>query len=169
MEGEKMYRIRIGIIRDMKSISFTAEGYEKIKKEYAVLKTQRVEAVAELKRARELGDLSENAAYKVARQRVNQIDSRLRRLTLHIRLGKVVNRPFTGVVDINTKVTVISDGVSFEFQIVGEQEADPASKKISPISPLGRAVMGKRRNDTVIITTPSGEQKAYTIVDVIPI
>lgn len=151
----------------MRTILFTEEGFEKVKKEFVELKNKRVEAVAELKRAREMGDLSENAAYKVARMQVNQIDLRLRRLTLFLRIGKVVERPFTGAVDINTKVTISDGQKEIRYAIVGDQEANPHEGKISPASPLGKALMGKREGEKVNVITPSGKM-IYIIKDIQP-
>jgi transcription elongation factor GreA len=152
----------------MKPIFFTKQGYEKVKKEFDTLKQNRVEFVAELRRAREMGDLSENAAYKVARQRLTQTDSRLRWLTLMIRIGKVIEHPFTGVVDFGTQVTVKNKNEEFSYIIAGDQEANPATGRISPYSPIGKAIFGKRKGDTVSVVVPSGIIE-YTIVDIKPL
>jgi len=146
------------------TIQFTKEGYEKIKKDYDELLAKRKPAVLVLKEARELGDLSENGLYKAARANLSSIDNRLRRLDNMIKRGEVVN-PVKGVVGIGSKV-IVSDGkMKKEFSIVGEQEADPLNHKISNVSPIGKALLGKKVGDSVVIEIPSGKL-TYKILEI---
>lgn len=139
------------------TIRFTKEGYQKIQNEYQRLVVDRKDAVEALRTAREMGDLSENAAYKVARQRLSQTDSRLRHLKKLLALGKITETEFKGVVSFGTKVTVeMPDHTNATYIIVEGYESDPASGKLSTGSPIGRAIMGKRSGDRVEVKVPAG-------------
>lgn len=140
----------------MKYIPFTPEGYKKLQKEYDELKQNRIEAVSELKRARELGDLSENAAYKVARQRLSSIDRRIQHAGKLIRYAQVIHPRQDGSVDIGTSVKVEGPQGPQQFEIVGGFESDPLHGKISHLSPLGKALMGKKKGDKISVTVPNG-------------
>lgn len=146
-------------------ILFTQAGFDKIVAEKAALEAQRPEAVDNLKKSREMGDLSENGYYKASRAKLSFIDGRLRRLERLIRLGKIITSTGTEYVGIGNSVT-ISDGIKEAvYTIVGGYESDPAQKTISHISPLGKALMGKKKNDLVEVRAPAG-LKTYTIVDI---
>lgn len=131
----------------MKTIRFTKLGLEQIKQEYQTLVDSRPPAVKELSRARELGDLSENGLYHAAKANLRSIDSRLRRLSTQIKLADVVS---------SQKFLVEQDGKKIEYEIVGDYEANPANHKISAYSPIGRALQGRKPDDTVKIETPNG-------------
>lgn len=143
-------------------VTFTKEGYENLKKEYQEILDSRKDAIKELSRARDMGDLSENGFYKAAKGKVISIDSTLRRLHDLIRRAKVADST-TGVVGIGSKVTVNNDKTTQEFTIVGRYEANPAKGHISDASPIGRSLLGKKVGDIVKIQIPNGE-KTYKIL-----
>ena len=147
-----------------RKISFTKGGLKKLQEEQARLIAERPGAVAELKRAREMGDLSENGAYKAAKFRVNDIDRQIRQLQYTIRHAYVVEAP-EGIAGINTLVTVRDNVGEKQFHIVGEREADPLSGKISPHSPVGSKLMHKKEGEKAVIETPKGTM-TYTIVKI---
>ena len=139
------------------TIRFTEEGFRKIQEEYQRLLEDRKDAVDALRTAREMGDLSENAAYKVARQRLSQTDSRLRHLKKLLLTGKVTLESFMGVVAFGTKVTVgKDDGTQDTYTIVEGFESDPTVGKLSTSSPIGKALLGKKTGEKVKIIVPSG-------------
>ncbi len=146
-------------------ISFTKEGLEKVKEEIRQLLLKRPNAVNELRTAREMGDLSENAAYHVARSKLSQIDSRLRHLDNLIRRSHIHAPPLQGIVGLSSKVKLQNKDKTFEYQIVGSFEADPAQDKISHLSPLGRLLMGKKIGDEVTVKTPS-DNNLYKILNI---
>lgn len=149
-------------MQKLPSYTFTKEGYEKVKREYEELLVNRPAAVEDLSKARSLGDLKENGYYKAARMKLNSIDHRLRQLTLFMKYGKVVEAVGIDVVGIGNTV-VVSDGLAEKtFMIVGSHEANPAEKKLSDRSPIGKALIGKKVGESVEITVPSGK-KVYTI------
>lgn len=146
----------------MNRTPFTRTGYEKLQSEKLELENQRVKAVAELKTAREMGDLSENAAYKVARSRLSSVDRRLRYLTGVLKGAYVVTPLSKDIVEVGSRITVEGETGSKVFIIVNSHESDVMSGKISYYSPIGKALMGKRLGDRVTIQVPSG-QTTYTI------
>ena len=151
------------------TIRFTKEGYRKIQEEYQRLLEERKEAVDALRTAREMGDLSENAAYKVARQRLSQTDGRIRYLKKLLLSGKVTQVSFTGVVAFGTKVTVEKDdGSQNTYTIVEGFESDPAVGKLSTVSPIGKALLGKKTGERVKIIVPSGSV-SFKILNIKPL
>jgi len=141
----------------MNKTPFTKQGFEDLVKEQKELKTSRVDAVANLKTAREMGDLSENAAYRVARSKLSSVDRRLRFLTKILDNAYIMEVDFKGVVDVGCLVTVETNTGNQTYQIVNSHESDLANGKISYYSPVGRALIGKRVDDVVEITTPNGK------------
>jgi len=146
-------------------IPFTQAGYDKIMAEKAALEAERPEAVDHLKKAREMGDLSENGYYKASRQRLNFIDARLRRVSRLIKLAKIVSSTGDGTVQIGSVVKLKDATREYEYTVVGGYESDPSQNTISHISPFGRALMGKKNHDSVEVVAPSGT-KTYTITDI---
>lgn len=132
-----------------KVIYFTPQGLEEKKNEYEKLLLSRPDAVKELSKAREMGDLSENGYYKSAKFKLSDIDRKLRQLKFLLKIARVKESVTTGRVDIGSTVT-ISDGTTEKtYQIVGSYESNPSEGKISLDSPLGKALAGKRQNDVV--------------------
>lgn len=140
-------------------IQFTKEGYEKVRKEHEELQTQRKQAVKELATASAMGDRSENAAYKVARQKLGAIDRQIRHTAMLLRFGIVVEREFTGKVDIGCKVMVDNGTETKEYTIVGGYESDLSTGKISCFSPIGKTLMHKKLGDIVSVEIPAGVLK----------
>jgi len=150
-------------------IRFTKEGYEKLKEEYGDLLKQRPLAVAELKKAREMGDLSENGYYKASRSKLSFIDGRLRRFSDYLKRADIIDADGKKLpidtVYIGSTVT-LSDGKREKtYQIVGDLEAQPSEGKLSLLSPVGRAIVGKSLNSEVEIETPAGNF-AYKITKI---
>lgn len=135
---------------------FTPKGLEKIKSEKEIIMKKRKEAVVNLRTAREMGDLSENAAYHVAKQKLSSIDSRIRHLNHLIRSAKIISIPNTHVIGIGSQVELFDGKKHLIFEIVGSFEANPHEGKISYLSPLGKALMGVSLHSKVGITTPNG-------------
>jgi transcription elongation factor GreA len=149
----------------MHRIRFTKEGYEKLQKEYEDLKKERPETVEHLKKARELGDLSENGYYKASRAKLSSIDSRLFRIDMDLKHAIIIDETVSKGVDIGKTVTIKNDEREMTYHIVGDLEADPIEGKISLLSPMGRAISGKQIGDKVEISTPSGKV-AYKITKI---
>ena len=147
------------------NIQFTKQGFEKVQKEYEELQKQREQAVKELATASAMGDRSENAAYKVARQKLGAIDRQIRHTSMLVRFGKVVEREFTGKVDIGCMVKVYDGKSERLYTIVGGYESDIMHGKLSCFSPIGKSLMGKQVGEQVKVHVPVGEL-TLNIIDV---
>jgi transcription elongation factor GreA len=147
----------------------TAEGLQQIKDELANLKTVRREEVAyKLEVAIKQGDLKENADYHDAKEEQGFIESRIRQLEIMVMRAKVIehNGP-SNVVRIGSTVTVSEDGYDEmeTYTIVGAAEADPAKGRISNESPIGSALLGAKKGQTVSAMTPAGQVR-FTIHEI---
>jgi len=141
-------------------IYLTKEGIAKLKTELEELKgPMRQELAAKLKSAIEMGDLSENADYKKAKEDQGFIEGRIQELEQTLKRAKVIqkNNNSNELVQIGSTVVVKEeDFPEEEFQIVGSKETDPNSGKISYESPIGRALLNHKVGDIVRVKTPAG-------------
>ena len=143
-----------------KELYLTEEGLEEIKKELEELKlVKRPEIINALKDARAQGDLSENAEYDAARSEQAIVESRIKDLEVMLERAVVIKKVDTDVVSIGTKVTLeyIDDEDTEEYSIVGSQEADPFTNKISNESPIAKAIMGLKVGDVAHVSSPNGQ------------
>ena len=143
-----------------KELYLTEEGLEEIKKELEELKlVKRPEVINALKDARAQGDLSENAEYDAARSEQAIVESRIKDLEVMLERAVVITKVDTDVVSIGTKVTLeyVDDDDTEEYSIVGSQEADPFTNKISNESPIAKAIMGLKVGSVVSVDSPNGK------------
>ena len=143
-----------------KELYLTEEGLEEIKKELDELKlVKRPEVINALKDARAQGDLSENAEYDAARSEQAIVEARIKDLEVMLERAVVITKVDTDVVSIGTKVTLeyVDDDDTEEYSIVGSQEADPFSNKISNESPIAKAIMGLKVGSVVSVESPNGK------------
>ena len=146
-----------------KKTKYTKEGFEKLKEEYEYLKNvRRAEVKEQLKIARSFGDLSENSEYDEARDQQAKVESRIAELEYLIKNAEVVDTDvIKNVVALGTSVVLkYADGKEVTYHIVGSNEVDPMNKKISDQSPIGSAVVGKKKGANIVIETPAGEKEA---------
>jgi transcription elongation factor GreA len=137
----------------------TPLGYRQLVDELELLeKTKLPEAIERLSKARDFGDLSENAEYHSAKEALSTMEGRIEELKDILTRVTVVDIQKAGLemVGLGSMVHIEVNGAKHEFTIVGEWEADPAAKKISHESPLGKALMGKKVGETVEVEAPSG-------------
>jgi transcription elongation factor GreA len=144
-----------------KEIILTPEGLTKLQQELDELKTvHRREVNDRIRQAKEYGDLSENAEYEDAKQEQAFIEGRILRIESMIRNARIIDESeFTsGEVHLGAivKVKDIKNDETYEFTIVGSAEADPPKQRISNESPLGGALMGHKKGETLDVTTPRG-------------
>ena len=143
-----------------RELYLTEEGLEEIKKELDELKlVKRPEVINALKDARAQGDLSENAEYDAARSEQAVVESRIKELEVMLERAVVITKVDTDVVSIGTKVTLeyVDDDDTEEYSIVGSQEADPFTNKISNESPIAKAIMGLKVGSVVSVDSPNGK------------
>lgn len=153
---------------DVKNVLLTKEGLEKLKKEHEELvKVKHPDAVDRVARARDFGDLSENAEYAAARDELAFIGGRVQELEEVLKNAQLVKttKANHGKVDVGCTVTVDIAGQKDTFTVVGEWEADPSTKKISHASPLGKALLGKKAGEKIEVDAPAGKL-IYTILKV---
>ena len=149
------------------TILLTAEGYLALEEELNDLKENvRPEVIQKLKEARALGDLSENAEYDSAKNEQGKVEARIKELEYKLEHSKVMDGS-KNTISIGSKVTVlyINDNETEEYKIVGSLEADPFNNKISNESPLGQAIIGKKKNDIIDVSSPTGSYQ-IKIVDI---
>lgn len=140
-----------------KKYTLTQEGLNKLERELEGLQKDRPDAVAKLKHAREMGDLSENNAYTAAREKLNYIDHRIDEIKSILISSKVADiKSEKGVIGLGSTVEVKTNSSTIEYTIVSELESDITENKISDASPIGKALMGKKVNDKVNVNIPSG-------------
>ncbi len=154
----------------MKEIVLTREGYEKLKQEIEHLSTQRRREVAErIRVAREFGDIAENAEYDDAKNEQMLLEHRIATLEERLRSARVIERRdvTSDVVSIGTTVRLrdVEANKTFEYQIVGSAEANPAENKLSNESPVGKAIIGRKKGETVDVAAPRGALK-FKILDI---
>lgn len=143
----------------------TVEGLEKLNDELKKLRTiDRPAVVKRMADAREIGDLSENADYHDAREQLAFIEGRIQELESMVRHAQVVSRKAgeSDGVQIGCKVVLKLNGKTLNYEMVGSNEGDPASGKLSVESPVGAALIGRRTKEQVSVTTPGGIVQ-YTI------
>lgn len=143
------------------------EGLEKFKQELEdLVNIKRKEIIERIERAKELGDLSENAEYAAAKDEQAFTEGRILELQDMIARAEIINGDGRiDIVRVGSKVKVKSDGTETEYEIVGVAEAEPLAGKISNESPLGRSFLGKKRGDKVQIQVPKG-MVDYTILEI---
>ncbi|MBQ3018443.1 MAG: transcription elongation factor GreA [Clostridia bacterium] len=146
---------------------YTQEGYQKLIDELEYLKITRRQEVKELlKEARSFGDLSENSEYDEAKNQQAQVEHRIAELEFLIKNGEVVSEETIdkNVVSIGSTVTIkYEDGREVTYHIVSSNEVAPLEKKISDLSPIGSALVGHKKGETVTIVTPAGEKDAKIV------
>ena len=152
----------------MNKVPMTEAGYKNLQDELKkLIKIDRPAIIAEIAEARGHGDLSENAEYQYAKEQQNLIESKIAELENTIVQAEIIDISKLSGKEIKFGATVkIKDNETDEhstYQIVGEYESDIENKKISVISPLARALIGKSKNDSVEVNSPKGT-KIYTVI-----
>lgn len=150
----------------MTKIQITKEGLETLKKELdGLVNVNRPKLVERLSNARMQGDLNENSDYHNAKDELELLDGRIEELQDVVNDAVIVVGGNGDGIAVGTKVTVRFNGQKLVYDIVGEWEADPLQKKISHTSPLGQALVGKNKGDSVEVEAPAGKV-VYEILSV---
>src|SRR5882672_4692846 len=123
---------------------FTKEGYEKLQQEYEGLKAERPAVVLDVQKARDMGDLKENGYYQASKGKLRSIDSQLMRIEYNLKTAKIIDPSESDAVGIGSTVTLFNQDREMTFQFVGDFEAAPGERKLSLLSPIGKAVEGKK-------------------------
>jgi transcription elongation factor GreA len=163
----KILKKHVASGKDAKSVYLTAAGLKNLQEEFNdLVNNKRPGVAARIQKAREYGDLSENAEYAEAKDEQSFIEGRILELEQILSNASVIDESAKGdFVQIGSKVTLHLNGNDVEFTIVGAQEANPANKRISHESPLGQALIGKKIGSVVEVEAPVG-RVTYRIVSV---
>jgi transcription elongation factor GreA len=154
-----------------KDIILTPEGLDKLKGELEFLQTEKRREVAErIKEAREFGDISENSEYDDAKNEQAMLEAKIAQLTDRLRSASVIDSKelSTDQVRVGSVVHVKDEktGKSVKYTIVGSAEAKPEEHKLSNESPVGRALIGRKRNETVAVKVPRGPARKLKITKI---
>jgi transcription elongation factor GreA len=154
-----------------KDVILTPEGLEKLRLELERLSTDKRREVAErIKEAREFGDIAENAEYDDAKNEQAMLEARIAQVQEKLRMATVIEPEdlSTEVVQVGSVVHVKDEktGKSQKYTIVGSAEANPGDHKLSNESPVGRALVGKKRNDLVSVQVPRGPARKLKITKI---
>ena len=145
-----------------KSYPMTAEGKEKLQAELKNLKlVKRPEVIERIKVARSFGDLSENSEYDAAKDEQSHVEDRIAQIEDMLKYAQVVDADSVDPNEVSVGRTVTYTEVGTDdaetYTIVGSDESDPLNGKISNDSPIAQALLGKKKGETVSITTPGGQ------------
>lgn len=143
----------------------TADGHAQYEKELADLKKKRPEVVVELSRASELGDRSENAAYRVAKSQLGRLDSRIRFLDKMLRHSRIITPKDTGIAGIGSQVRLHGESGEVTYRLVDSIQSNLAQGDLSIRSPLGAGVLHGKAGTEISVKTPRGIKK-YTILTI---
>jgi transcription elongation factor GreA len=155
----------------LKDVILTPEGYDTLKSELDTLRNERRREIAErIRTAREFGDIAENAEYDDAKNEQAMLEHKIAQLEERLAHARVID-----TADVDTSVVSVGSVVrlrdvdakeTIEYHIVGSAEANPAERKLSNESPVGKAIIGRKKGETVEVTTPRGAVVKFKIMEI---
>ena len=138
-------------------VLLTPEGLERLKAELEVQRARRLEAADRLREAFQPGDIEDNPEYEQAKEEVALIDGRIYELEEMIGRAEIIHEHHSTVAEPGSTVEVVDgDGNADVYHLVGAVESDPGEGRISVDSPVGRAVVGKKKGDKFTVNVPQG-------------
>ena len=155
----------------MKEVLLTPEGYEKLTQDLEVLRTEKRREVADrIRVAREFGDIAENAEYDDAKNEQAMLEHKIAQLEERLLSARVIDTDDvdTSVVSVGSVVRLrdVDAKQTVEYHIVGSAEANPAEHRLSNESPVGRAILGRKKGETVEVQTPRGSKIKFKIMEI---
>jgi transcription elongation factor GreA len=155
----------------VKDVILTPEGYEQLKQELDYLRTARRREVADrIAAARAFGEIAENAEYDDAKNEQMMLEHRIAQLDERLANARVIDRKEvdTSVVSVGSVVRLrdVDARETIEYFIVGSAEANPAERKLSNESPVGKAIIGRKKGETVEVATPRGSKLKFKIMEI---
>ena len=155
----------------MKDVILTPEGHKRLKAELDHLRVVRRREVADrIAAAREFGEIAENAEYDDAKNEQMMLEHRIAQLEERLANARVIDtkRVDTAVVSVGAVVRLrdVDAKETIEYFIVGSAEANPAERKLSNESPVGRAIIGRKKGETVEVATPKGAKLKFKIMEI---
>ena len=154
-----------------KDVILTPEGLEKLKQEIEYLSTTKRREVAErIKEAREFGDISENSEYDDAKNEQAMLEARIATLEDKLRSASVIDAKELSAGRRARRLAGprrrTSKGKTLTYTIVGSTEADPSANRLSNESPVGKALVGRKKGDAVTVHLPNGKQRELTVTKI---
>jgi transcription elongation factor GreA len=154
----------------LKEVILTADGYKKLQQEIDVLRNDKRREVAErIRVAREFGDIAENAEYDDAKNEQAMLEHKIAQLEERLLSARVITKKEISKdavsVGAHVRLRDMQANKTFEYHIVGSAEANPAENKLSNESPVGKAIIGHKKGETVEVTAPRGSMK-YKILEI---
>ena len=154
----------------MKEVILTAEGYEKLKREIEYLSNEKRREVADrIRIAREFGDIAENSEYDDAKNEQAMLEHRIATLEERLSAARVIEAGEVSAdavsIGSHVKLQDIDAKETIEYHIVGSAEANPAEHRLSNESPVGKAIMGRKKGEVVEVAAPRGSLK-FKILDI---
>jgi transcription elongation factor GreA len=148
----------------LKEVILTSQGYKKLSQEIEFLQTEKRREVAErIRVAREFGDIAENAEYDDAKNEQAMLEHRIAQLEERLLSARIITKKEISKDSVSVGATVrlrdIQANKTVEYHIVGSTEANPSENKLSNESPVGKAIMGRKKGDTVEVVAPRGSLK----------
>jgi transcription elongation factor GreA len=155
----------------VKDVILTPEGYEQLKAELDLLRGEKRREIADrIAAAREFGEIAENAEYDDAKNEQMMLEHRIAQLEERLANAQVIDKKKvdTSVVSIGSVVRLrdVDAKQTVEYFIVGSAEANPAEQKLSNESPVGKAIMGRKKGETVEVVTPRGSKVKFKIMEI---
>ena len=155
----------------MRETLITEEGLEKLKQELAYLENDKRREVADrIKEAREFGDIAENAEYDDAKNEQAMLEQRILQLQDRVRRSRVIDEKHIPTDEVAVGAVVHfkdqKSGKSRKVHLVGAAEADPNEDKLSNESPIGKALIGAKKNEIVTVETPRGPKKKFKVTKI---
>lgn len=148
----------------MKETYLTKEGLNELQGRLHELKTVRRREIADaIHSAKEQGDLSENAEYVNAKEEQTRIEQKIAELEVTLKHARIITAATTSAVGVGNVVTLHCEGKKRVYRIVGSNEADPLNGKISNESPMGEALINKKKGEAVSIPTPAGQKECVIV------
>ena len=157
--------------RKVKEVILTPEGFKKLKEEIEHLSNDKRREVAErIRVARQFGDIAENAEYDDAKNDQALLEHRIAVLEEKFANARVISKKDVAkdVVSVGSHVKLrdVAAKETVDYHIVGSAEANPSENKLSNESPVGKAIIGKKKGETVEVQTPRGKALKYKILDI---
>ena len=148
----------------MKEVILTPEGFKKLQREIDILRGEKRREVAErIRVAREFGDIAENAEYDDAKNEQAMLEHKIAQLEERLLSARVITKKEISKDSVSVGATVrlrdMQANKTFEYHIVGSAEANPAENKLSNESPVGKAIMGRKKGEVVEVSAPRGSLK----------
>ncbi len=155
----------------MKEVLLTPEGYEKLTQELELLRTEKRREVADrIRVAREFGDIAENAEYDDAKNEQAMLEHKIAQLEERLLSARVIDTDDvdTSVVSVGSVVRLrdVDAKQTVKYHIVGSAEANPAEFRLSNESPVGRAILGHKKGETIEVVTPRGSKIKFKIMEI---